>query len=60
MKKFCVLFKVGERKVLRMYVYADSECEAAYIAEMRIATIGCDVNFDKIEVLLAESEVYHG
>ena len=60
MKKFCVLFKVGERKVLRMYVYADSECEAAYIAEMRIATTGCDVNFDKIEVLLAESEVQHG
>lgn len=56
MKKFCVLFKVGERKVLRMYVYADSECEAAYIAEMRIATIGCDLNFDNIEVLLAESE----
>jgi hypothetical protein len=39
-----------------MYVYADSECEAGYIAEMRIATIGCDLNFDNIEVLLAESE----
>lgn len=56
MKRFCVLFKVGERKVLRMYVYADSKCEAAYIAEMRISTTGCDLNFDKIEVLLAESK----
>lgn len=56
MKRFCVLFKAGERKVLSMYVYASSESEAAYIAEMRVATIGCDLNFDKIEVLLAERE----
>lgn len=56
MKKFCVLFKVVEREVLRMYVYANSECEAAYIAERRVAAIGCDLNFDKIEVLLVESE----
>lgn len=47
---------VGERKVVRMYVYAYSECEAAYIAEMRVATIGCNLNVDEIKVLLAESE----
>ena len=56
MKRFCVLFMVGERKVVRMYVYAYSECEATYIAEMRVATIGCNLNVDEIKSLLAESE----
>lgn len=56
MTKFYVLFRKNHRKVLVMTVECENPIDAAFMAEMKVATTLSNLEFDDVFVKTLESE----